>query len=127
MKKHSSPFFTSLCIVAAVLGAWPVGAVEHQVNIENFAFDPPDLVIDLNDSVRWTNLDFTIHTATADDGLFSSPNLANNQSFTFTFTTGGSFPYHCGPHPFMAGTVTVRPVAVQGQTWSGVKALYSAR
>jgi plastocyanin len=33
--------------------------------------------------------------------------LMQNQSFSHTFDAAGTYKYHCKPHPFMQGTVTV--------------------
>jgi MYXO-CTERM domain-containing protein len=42
------------------------------------------------------------------DGLFGlSELLPPGAAYEFTFTTAGSNPYHCHPHPFMTGDVTV--------------------
>jgi plastocyanin len=37
-----------------------------------------------------------------------SQDLSQGQTFSTTFTTPGTFPYVCGIHPFMNGTVVVR-------------------
>jgi plastocyanin len=36
-----------------------------------------------------------------------SNTLGRGQSYSFTFTESGTFPYHCGIHPSMKGTITV--------------------
>lgn len=77
------------------------------VSIQNFAFSTPTIKIKKGASVTWTNLDSTPHTATSDAGSFSSARLAQGASYSFTFNTVGSFPYHCQPHPSMKGTIIV--------------------
>lgn len=80
------------------------------VKIQNFAFSPATitLVIGVNNTVTWTNMDSVIHTVTADGGTFGSNDLSNGQTFTFTFTTPGSYGYHCSIHTYMKGTVIVK-------------------
>ena len=46
---------------------------------------------------------------TADLGAFSSGNMADSETFTFTFTAPGTYAYHCTIHPTMVGTITVNP------------------
>ena len=46
---------------------------------------------------------------TADDGSFSSGNLAPGATFQTTLSAQGSYPYHCAIHPTMRGTVSVGP------------------
>ncbi len=79
----------------------------HEVLITNFAFDPVDLTIAVGDSVRWTNMDASPHTVTAGDGSFDSGMLSNGQSFTFVFSTAGTFPYVCQFHSNMSAVIYV--------------------
>jgi plastocyanin len=39
--------------------------------------------------------------------IFSSTAIGQGQTFAFTFTDAGTYPYHCGIHPSMHGTVIV--------------------
>jgi plastocyanin len=77
------------------------------VRIINFAFSPSALSVRAGTRVTFTNDDMATHTVTADSGLFNSGNLSTGQSFSFTFTSRGSFAYHCRIHPSMTGTVSV--------------------
>ncbi len=77
------------------------------VSIAGFAFDPPDLSINVGDTVMWTNSDGAFHTTASDTGIWSSGGLSNGQTFSFTFTSVGTFPYHCGFHPSMMASITV--------------------
>jgi plastocyanin/phosphatidylethanolamine-binding protein (PEBP) family uncharacterized protein len=79
----------------------------NQVSILNFAFVPSTITISVGQSVTWVNNDSAPHTSTSDGGLWNSGTLNQGQSFTRTFTTPGTFPYHCDFHPGMTGTVVV--------------------
>jgi plastocyanin len=78
-------------------------------NTSSNGFSPPTitLVIGVNNTVVWTNNDNFPHTVTANDGNFSSGNMNPGDIFTWTFTTPGTFAYHCSYHPWMKGTVIV--------------------
>jgi nitrite reductase (NO-forming) len=70
----------------------------------------PDVVhvtIGVNNTVMWTNNDNTPHTVTSDSGLFDSGAIAAGQSWSYTFTTPGTYHYHCAYHYWMTGTVIV--------------------
>lgn len=77
------------------------------VAIEDFAFDPADLQVEVGTSVTWTNIDPQTHTVTADEGAFDSSSLSGEASFEFTFDEAGTFAYHCEIHPAMTATVVV--------------------
>ncbi len=77
------------------------------LSIANFAFDPATLKIKVGTKVTWTNNDGAPHTATSADGAFDSGRLSSGASFAFTFTTAGTFTYHCAIHSSMTGTITV--------------------
>lgn len=74
------------------------------------AFSPPSVTISAGQSVEWVFKDANPHTVTADDGSFTSVHtgLANGQTYTHTFTTSGTYTYHCFIHPQMHGTVIVQ-------------------
>jgi plastocyanin len=80
------------------------------VIIQNFAFNPPNIVVPPGTTVTWVNADRAPHTVTATDpaGAFDSGTLQPGQSFSFTFTQPGTtYAYYCAIHPSMTGTVTV--------------------
>jgi plastocyanin len=77
------------------------------VSIQNFQFQPANLIISKGDTVKWLNRDSTPHIIFSDS--FKSATLQMNDSFSFTFDKAGSFPYSCQIHPSMKGTVTVQP------------------
>lgn len=88
-----------------------VGQNQTIVAIRDFAFHPAQVTIKRGTKVTWVNCDaqsVADHTSTADGGQWSSPLLDANETFTRQFDATGSFAYHCVPHPFMQGTITVQ-------------------
>ncbi len=87
-----------------------VGASSVQVAIQNTAFNPVfiTVVIGVNNSVVWTNYDATTHTVTDDNGTFNSGNLNGGQTWEYTFTTPGTYDYHCVYHSVMNAAVIVK-------------------
>jgi plastocyanin len=78
-----------------------------EVYIQNLAFSPSTITVSVNTTVIWTNFDQVAHTVTSDTGLFDSGNIASSNTYSFKFTSAGTFTYHCKIHPSMTGTVIV--------------------
>ncbi|HEV2137322.1 MAG TPA: cupredoxin domain-containing protein [Nitrososphaerales archaeon] len=73
--------------------------------------DTITIVIGKNNTIVWINNDAAIHTATSDTtgvGAFSSGDITAGASAQLTFTTAGTFTYHCKYHAWMQGTVIVK-------------------
>lgn len=81
----------------------------NAVNIAQFAFSPASLTVKVGTTVTWTNNDGEPHTVTStnNDGPLKSPAMKTGDTYTFTFTTAGTFNYLCTIHPFMTATVVV--------------------
>jgi hypothetical protein len=77
-----------------------------QVTVRSFEFDAPVVNVQVGDQVVW-NLEDGFHNVAADDTSFRSGAPGANFPFSHTFTSAGSFDYHCEVHPFMQGTVNV--------------------
>ncbi len=77
------------------------------MTIQGFSFQPADLTVAVGTTVTWTNKDSAPHTVTADDSSFKSGNLSIDATFSQTFSTAGTFAYHCAIHSSMKGTITV--------------------
>jgi plastocyanin len=96
-------------LVGAALIAGTALAADHAVAISGFSFSPANLTVAVGDTVTWTNSDAQGHTATADDASWDSGSIGGSGGTqTVTFSTAGSFPYHCSVHPEMTGTITVQ-------------------
>ena len=79
-----------------------------RVEIRDFAFIEQRLEIERGTTVEWVNRDDVVHTATSDDGSWNSGAIEPGASWSATFEEPGIYSYHCGPHPYMRGTITVR-------------------
>ena len=78
------------------------------VTIMNFAFSPTHITVKTGTTVSWTNMDVVGHTVSSDSGTtLNSPLLKNNDTYKHTFSTAGTYSYHCNPHPYMKAIVTV--------------------
>src|ERR1043165_1930556 len=77
------------------------------VAVKNFLYANATLKITVGDTVTWTNNDSAPHTATSATAVFDTGTLTTGLSGSFTFTSAGTFPYHCSIHPFMTATVIV--------------------
>jgi plastocyanin len=71
-------------------------------------FNPTTLTTSVGSTVTWTNADNEVHTTTSNTGLWNSNNVAANGTFSFQFTTAGTFAYRCTLHANMTGTVIVQ-------------------
>jgi nitrite reductase (NO-forming) len=95
------------------------------VFIVNFAYSPADVTVPAGTTVTWVNQDSVGDTVTEGDPnspkqagqrVFDSSGEAANgkvgliaagESWSYTFTTPGTYEYYCIVHPYMIGYVTV--------------------
>jgi len=95
------------------------------VLIVNYAYLPAVLTVPVGTTVTWVNQDSVGHTVTEGDPnspkpanlrVFDSSGEAINgkvnligagQSWSYTFTTPGTYEYYCIVHPYMIGHITV--------------------
>lgn len=84
-------------------------ATANAITIANMSFSPNTISVKKGTTVTWTNQDSANHTVTETDGKDGpmSQNLAKGETYSFTFTTVGTFAYACSIHPSMMGSVTV--------------------
>jgi plastocyanin len=103
--------FQVIDAMSSMDGSGDMGA---SVSIMDGSFSGDPLTISAGTTVVWTNEGSNPHTVTADDGSFDSGNLSNGDTFSFTFTTPGEYPYYCAYHggpggSGMSGTIIVTP------------------
>ena len=92
---------------APVTSAAAAGATVD-IAIAGFEFGPADAVVQVGTTVTWTNNDGRDHTiVAANDAFPESPNMGDGATYSFTFTEPGTYPYICGIHTQMRGTIVV--------------------
>lgn len=99
----------AIALVAGVAANRPATAANASISIADFAFSPASVTVSVGDTVTWTNNDAGIpHTVSSDSGSeLASGQLAGGASYQKTFTSAGSYAYHCDIHPSMTGLVIV--------------------
>jgi plastocyanin len=101
-----------IALILSLLGMFsataPARADSPNVVMKNFDFSPMAITVAAGTTVTWMNLDGEPHTVTSADGLFRSPALDQNDSYSFKFAKPGVYKYICSIHPRMMATVTVK-------------------
>jgi len=100
----------------------------------NSAYLPAQLTITAGTTVTWINKDSIGHTVTEGDpnspkqpalrafdssgeaGSGKAALLEPGQSWSYTFTTPGTYNYYCIVHPYMTGQITVLPASGSNNT-----------
>jgi plastocyanin len=103
----ASAFSTLATAQAAPAAAAPASIVE--VKIDNFAFSPATITVKAGTQVTWINHDDIPHTVDSTEGRFKSKALDTDDTFQFTFTAPGEYPFYCRMHPKMTGKIIVQP------------------
>ena len=80
----------------------------NTVVIAGYGFSPSTLTVTRNTTVAWQNTDGVAHTSTSDNGVWDTGDIATGATKTATFTTAGTFTYHCSRHPMMTATIVVQ-------------------
>jgi amicyanin len=103
-------------VLGAVVGSGLAGGVlmaraeapATTVSIDNFTFTPPTVTVKAGTTVTWSNKDDIPHGIASANGAFTkSKALDTDDSYSFTFTTPGTYQYFCYIHPHMTGTIVV--------------------
>jgi len=101
------------CLFSASL-AW--GTNVTNVSIGDNFFSPKNVTISVNDQVKWTWAGNAQHTSTSDTGLWNAGPHGKGGTFSKTFTSAGTFPYHCNIHFGQVGAITVQAAALTPPT-----------
>lgn len=101
------PLAALLALLALPLRA---AAADAQVEVGHNRLTPTRVEISAGDSVTFHNVDEMPggHTVAADDGSFSSPPLAKDQSWSHSFEKSGSVGVHIEEHPGAKTTIEVK-------------------
>ena len=84
---------------------------DASIQIVNFQFAPQNPTVKPGAKVTWTNGDTAVHSIKDTSPLATpvSPDMAKDATFSITYGQPGSYPYICGIHQYMTGSVTVAP------------------
>lgn len=77
----------------------------HEVQVNDFSYDPAEITINAGDIVAWTSVSDFPRTVTGDN--FGSETLTTGESFTHAFDQPGTYEYTSVTYPGMTGIVTV--------------------
>ncbi|MHB8568025.1 MAG: DUF1404 family protein [Nitrososphaerales archaeon] len=102
--------FTFEAIGAASYGVSPhTTLIFIQEGPVSWQYSPRDItvIIGTNNTVTWVSHSFTQDTVTSANDTFSSGPISPGQTFSFTFTTPGTYRYFCQYHLWMSGTIIV--------------------
>lgn len=107
----------ALLLTAALtfLQAPAAQATGHQIVMSGYAFGPRSLTITTGDTVTWTNQDTAPHDVktTSAPVSFHSPMLNKGGTWSYTFTTAGTYSYVCTVHPGMTAQIVVKAAATR--------------
>lgn len=80
-----------------------------EVTIKKYKFLPQEITVKKGDTVRWVNREKRqYHSVWFEQAGDPEPDyFFPEESYERNFSAIGSFPYRCGPHPEMTGTVHV--------------------
>jgi plastocyanin len=95
----------SLAVGRAAIADEPPATV---VVAKEFMFSPLTMTVAAGTTVTWSNRDEEPHTVVGETGLFRSPALDTNESFSFRFDQPGTYRFVCSIHPQMTGTIIVQ-------------------
>ena len=128
--KASIKFAFILCAAALLplLGA-KAATVQVQVAADGLKFTPQDVTINVGDTVEWvwvgSGHSTTSGTPGNPDGMWDSGVHSAPFTFSFTFTTPGTFNYFCTPHGGCCGMIGSVTVNEQVDTVTITRAQYS--
>ena len=85
------------------------GEENLQVIVKDFKFVPQEISIKRGQTINWLNQEKRQYHSVWFEALGEEePDyIFPDESYEREFKTTGSFPYRCGPHPRMTGTVIV--------------------
>lgn len=80
------------------------------ISINNAKYRPKNLTVTVGTTLTWTNNDSVPQSVTSDTpGQFDSGPLQPGGTFSYTFSQGGTFPYHSTATTSTFGSITVTP------------------
>ena len=79
-----------------------------RIEITKHKFSLPTVTVPTGGTVTWVNQDEDVHTVVSTAGVFRSPGLDTDETYSYKFTKPGVYQYFCTLHPLMVGKVVVK-------------------
>lgn len=115
--RSSRHWLISLLLGSALVSMASAGATDAQTmpgvsmtddqDIGALRYDPVSVEVNAGDAVTWTNTGSLPHSVSADDASFDSGLISPGDTFSVTFSSPGTFGYHCVAHPWIKGSIVV--------------------
>ncbi len=83
----------------------------NEIWLQYKAFNPGTKSVPVGTTITFTNKDNASHWVRANSGLFDSGKIITDNSYSFTFTTAGSYDFTCNYHSNVTsehGTILVQ-------------------
>jgi plastocyanin len=120
-----TPAFNAKPVVAAII-LHPPQTIQIKIDSgssqqsQTHNFEPKQVTgaLGVSNKIVWTNTDSVPHSVTSDNNYVDPTNGKFNSistiglippkgTYNFTFTQPGEYSYHCEPHPWMHGKITI--------------------
>jgi len=105
-----STFLKCLLLLALCSTTASAGSDEALVIIKDYKFHPQEITIKPGQTLRWENREKRQYHSVWFEALGEDEPedyLFPEDSYERSFDKPGAYPYRCGPHPEMIGSVTV--------------------
>jgi plastocyanin len=83
-------------------------AAEVKVDIVDYKFKPDPVTVKAGTKITWSQLDAAPHNVVDKKRSFESPIMEKGGSWSYVFTTPGTYDYWCTIHPEMLGKIIVQ-------------------
>ena len=83
------------------------GTLAALITIDDNGYSPVSLTVKKGTNVTFKNEGSEMHTATADNSIFNTGDIAPGASKTVNITAAGTYTYHCNYHTTVTGTLII--------------------
>ncbi|HKY49867.1 MAG TPA: plastocyanin/azurin family copper-binding protein [Candidatus Limnocylindria bacterium] len=105
----ATPAVAPTTVAPATTASPAATAATALVEMGDHFFAPAQLTVRVGTTVTWKSVGQSTHDLAARDGSFKIPGMSFGDTYSYTFTRAGSYPYVCAQHEGdgMTGTITV--------------------
>jgi len=95
-----------IAVLAISVPSWPKSN-GNAVDLQFFSFHPGTLTVSVGTTVTFTDRDFLVPHNVIGTG-WASGTLMKGDTYSYTFTTAGTYTYRCSHHFWMKGKIIVQ-------------------